>query len=843
LKTLPSKRGLGLVCLLLLGLFLIRPPADYLRGRVSQSISLALGRHVELSSLHLRFLPRPGFVLENLLIRDDAEFGAEPFLRSPDVTAWLRVTALLHGRIEIASLSLSEASLNLARDQQGKWNLEDLLRRTANISTAPTASGKRESRPEFPYIEATQARINFKVGTEKTHFAFTDAQFALWQESENTWGVRLEARPIRTDANLTDTGLINVSGIWRRAPVLHETPVQFSFAWNQAQIGQVSKLIYGSDQGWRGGVILSGTLSGTPGDLRITADSSIDDFRRYDVFGNGPLRLVAHCAAEYSSFEKTLSNVDCSAPVGDGSLDLKGSASGWPLSSYSWSLVASRVPAQAVVELARHSKGNIPDDLVAIGSVNTTLMFSRSDFAEPQWSGDGELQEFTLSSGNNASELVLGRVRFSLSSLVVSAAQLSEAKVPKTKGNRASDTGPRLEIGPVNVVLGRAVPLQARASLSLSGYQASVHGDAGIKRLLQVAHTLGIPAPAVTADGSSTVDLTIAGTWRGIQRPMILGTAQLRSVRAQVRGLNAPLQIASASLVLNQDSVIVQNLNASAAEEVWRGSLRMSRPCPVPRDCTLQFSLHAAEVSAAALNELLNPQARKKSWYKFLTSRETQLPYLLQARAGGRITIDKLLLGKSACTRFTSDVDLDQGKLTLVNMRGEFLGGGVTGVWKADFSARPPVYQGAGSLENLALAQIADLTHDEWIDGTGTARYEVKAAGWGLHDLPDSTDLSASFAIKDGEFPHIVLTTKSGPLHASSFSGKVLLHEGKFSFEDAKLDTATGVYKVSGSAFLTGALNLKMVGESTTGYGLAGTLIKTRVTPIPATATQAALKP
>lgn len=837
MKTLFSRRGLGLVCLLLLALFLVRPPADYLRGRVSQSISLALGRHVELSSLHLRFLPRPGFELENLLIRDDAGFGAEPLLRSPDVTAWLRVTALLHGRIEIASLSLSEASLNLTRDQQGKWNLEDLLQRTATISTAPTASGKRESRPEFPYIEATQARINFKVGTEKTHFAFTDAQFALWQESENTWGVRLEARPIRTDANLTDTGLINVSGIWRRAPVLHETPVQFSFAWKQAQIGQVSKLIYGSDQGWRGGVLLSGTLSGTPGDLKITADGSIDDFRRYDVFGNGPLRLAAHCAAVYSSFERTLSNVDCSAPVGDGSLQLKGSASGLLLSSYSLSLIASRVPAQAVVELARHAKGNIPEYLVAMGSVNTTLMFSRNDFAEPtQWRGDGELQEFALSSGSAAPELVLGRVPFSL-------ALVSAAQVPKTKGNRAADTGPRLDIGPVNVVLGRPVPLQARASFSFSGYQASVHGDAGIKRLLQVASTLGIPAPAVTADGSSTLDLAIAGTWRGIQRPMVLGTAQLRSLRAQVRGLNAPLQIASASLMLDQNSVNVQNLNASAAEAVWRGSLKMSRPCPVPRDCALQFNLHAAEVSAAALNELLNPQARKKSWYKFLTSRETQVPYLLQARAGGKITIDKFLLGKSTCTRFTADVDLDQGKLTLANMRADFLGGAVTGKWKADFSARPPGYEGTGGLENLALAQIADLTDDEWIDGTGTARYEVKAAGWGLHDLLDSADLSASFAIKDGEFPHIVLTSTSGPLHVSRFSGKVVLHDGKFSFEDAKLDTAAGVYKVSGSAFLTGALNLKMVGESTVGYALAGTLVKTRVTPIPATATQAALKP
>src|SRR5260370_12329864 len=111
-----------------------------------------------------------------------------------------------------------------------------------------------------------------------------------------------------------------------------------------------------------------------------------------------------------------------------------------------------------------------------------------------------------------------------------------------------------------------------------------------------------MPARAVTADGSSTVDLTIAGTWRGIQRPMILGTAQLRSVRAQVRGLNAPLPIASASLVLNHDSVIVPNLNASPAEEVRRASQRLPRPSPFPRTCHLQLRLPQPQHYTTHLN-------------------------------------------------------------------------------------------------------------------------------------------------------------------------------------------------------------------------------------------------
>ena len=296
-----SRRGVAIATVLLLALFLIRPQAGGLREKVARSISLAVGRRIEIGSLHLRFLPRPGFQLENLVIHDDPVFGAEPLLRAADVNAWLRVTALLRGHIEISSLSLNDASLNLTRDARGRWDLEDLLERTSSISVAPTAVGKRDRRPGFPYIEASHARINFKSGMEKTHFALTDAEFSLWQDSENAWGMRLKAQPIRTDANLTDTGVINISGSWQRARLVQDTPLQISFQWKQGQIGQASKLFYGSDQGWRGNVLVTGAMAGTPANLKLTADTSIDDFRRQDLPASGDLPLAAHCVATYRS--------------------------------------------------------------------------------------------------------------------------------------------------------------------------------------------------------------------------------------------------------------------------------------------------------------------------------------------------------------------------------------------------------------------------------------------------------------------------------------------------------------------------------------------------------------
>lgn len=257
----------------------------------------------------------------------------------------------------------------------------------------------------------------------------------------------------------------------------------------------------------------------------------------------------------------------------------------------------------------------------------------------------------------------------------------------------------------------------------------------------------------------------------------------------------------------------------------------------------LQFNLRAANVSATALNAMLNPLAVKHPWYRLLARNSPQTPYLLRARASGRIAIDRLVLGKSVCNQFTAELGLEKGKVTLGNIRGEILDGRVNGEWKADFAARPPAYSGTGGFDGVSLFQIADLTHDSWIDGKGTASYKFKASGWRFQDLLDSADLSATFTIKDSNFPHIVLTSTSAPLHASMFSGTVFLRDGNFSFQDTKLDTATGVYKVSGTASLTGALNLKMNGETANGYSLSGTLVKTRVSQITPSATQALLKP
>lgn len=352
---------------------------------------------------------------------------------------------------------------------------------------------------------------------------------------------------------------------------------------------------------------------------------------------------------------------------------------------------------------------------------------------------------------------------------------------------------------------------------------------------------LRLPAPQVSAEGITSLDLNLAGAWDTATR-MLTGTAQLRSVHAQVRGMNSPVQVRRADLVIDSDSVRVRNLDALAAGSTWRGSLVIPRPCGIPETCQIQFHLRSAEASAVALNHLFNPLAAKRPWYKFLSIGNSS-NYFAKATASGSVAIDKLVLGRTVCTRFTGDLALGKARLSLINLRGNLLGGQSEANLKADFSVRPPVYSGSGSFDGVSLSSIAELMRTGWIDGEGSASYRFTTSGWSLEDLLKQADLDAKFSVKDGEFPHVLLSENAEPLQSSVFSGQLVFRDGTFSLNDTELVSDSGVFNVSGTASLTGDLNLKMMSENSGGYNLSGTLDQTRVSAITNPPTQAALKP
>jgi hypothetical protein len=847
---------------ILLALFLVRPGVSRLKARIANSISRAVARPVEIGSVHLRFLPQPGFDLDNLVIYEDPEFGAEPMLRAPEVAAVVRITSLLRGRLDIARLELTEPSLNLVRRADGRWNLEALLERSERTPLAPTGKSKSEARPGFPYIEASSGRINFKAGQEKKPYALLNADFALWQESENTWGVRLKAEPLRTDMNLTDTGLLRMNGTWQRAGSLRETPLQFSVEWDRAQLGQLTKLVSGDDKGWRGEVHLNATFDGIPAALRVTADTSVQDFHRYDIPSSEGLRWRAHCDARYSSAERVVHEIFCTAPVGDGMITLRGDAGLPGVHEVDLSLNVESVPVSAVGQLARRVKKDLPADLVSSGSAQGNFTVKEDAERRAEFRGRGEIVDLRLQSTSGKVELAPGNVALVLSSERSGVAV--SAKRGSVRGGDAakslSTDGLRLEFGPFPVALGGPLPAQARGWVTRSGYGLAIRGEGEVSHILRLASLAGLPAVRANIEGAAQIELQVDGSWAesvsgnatGFSPPEVTGTGQLRNVRAAVRGVNEPVEISSAELELLPDELRVKRLSAQAADAHWTGSMEMPRGCGTPGACLVRFDLNSDEVNLSDVAEWLSSQPSRRRWYQVLSPAEPVAPTFLQnLRASGKINAGRLLIRDIVANRVSAALDLERGKLQVSDLRADLLGGKHRGDWQADFTADAPAYVGSGTLTGISLQQLADAMHDPWISGTAGGTYRITASGAEAGAFWESAEGGLQFDVRDGVLSHISLASDEGPLRIARWQGRARLTGAKIEIEKGKLVSPAEAFEIGGTASLGQVLDFKLtrsadvrsVHAGAGAYSITGTLAEPIVALTTTPETQAELKP
>jgi len=108
------------------------------RAHVIQAAGQAVGRPVKFASLSVSLLPLPNVALRDLEIADDPRFGTTPVLRVGEVTVRVRLRPLLSLRIELASVTLDKAQVELV-EAGGRWNVATLTGAAMPAKTAPRA--------------------------------------------------------------------------------------------------------------------------------------------------------------------------------------------------------------------------------------------------------------------------------------------------------------------------------------------------------------------------------------------------------------------------------------------------------------------------------------------------------------------------------------------------------------------------------------------------------------------------------------------------------------------------------------------------------------------------------
>jgi hypothetical protein len=672
----------------------------------------------------------------------------------------------------------------------------------------------------------------------KKAFAFSDADFSLWLESENEWGVRLKARPMRSDVPVSDTGTFRMEGRFQRASSLRGTPVNLKIDFARGQFGQITALIYGRDRGWRGGVTSTASLAGTPASLAVTIDAQVDDFRRYDIALGEAMRLSVHCTGTYSSPDDSIRDIQCQSPVRPGMVLVRGNVVGWAGEAYGLGISAEQIPLDRVVALARHTKKDLPDDLTATGSADMVFTVRRDTGASPVWAGGGRTTHFALQSKVLKEDLELGEVELSIPR-ASDQGRRKHLRTPAKPGT--SDAALRVIVKPFSMPLGAASPATASGYFDLEHYRVRLSGDAEMTRLLSIAKATGMGAPAIGLAGPAQLEIEIAGGWTGFAPPVPSGKIQLHDATAELQGVGEPLQLASAAATLADQSVTISSFAAEFKDGLSiSGSANFPLRCVSAESCVLHFDLHTPEISLARANQLMNPSYQSRPWYHLLAIGQRDENALLKVRAVGRVSAGRMLIGELLASNFVSTVEMNSGKLSLKEIRADVLGGHHAGNWDGDFTSTPPKYFGSGTVTKIAMAQVAGLMHDPWATGTMDGEYTLGIAGLSAAALRDSASGSASFKWTGGSLRHVTLETKNTPLAFSSFGGQLALQNGTISCQGCKLQSSSDSFDVMGSATFSRTVDVHLENPAHgASYVISGPLERPDIVTVPTPSSEA----
>jgi hypothetical protein len=130
---------LAVLLVLLVGTLALLPrllDTPVFHAYISQAAGQAVGRPVKFASLSVSLLPLPNVKLQGLEIADDPHFGKSPLLQVGEVRVGVRLKPLLSLRIELGSITLDKAWLELVEDG-GRWNVATLAAPTVPTKASP----------------------------------------------------------------------------------------------------------------------------------------------------------------------------------------------------------------------------------------------------------------------------------------------------------------------------------------------------------------------------------------------------------------------------------------------------------------------------------------------------------------------------------------------------------------------------------------------------------------------------------------------------------------------------------------------------------------------------------
>jgi len=806
----PSRRKTLVIAaagLLFLALAIFLPPLINLgkyRHSITASMSEALGRPVYVGGMQLRLLPLPGIVMSDVTVDEDPAFGYEPALHASSLVASLRLTSLWRGRLEVSRISLDEANLNLVRNRAGQWSIGSLLLRASQIPNAPTAARHAGPHPRFPYIEATNARIDFKDGLEKKPFSLMNAEFSMWQASADEWRLRLQAQPVRTDLelHLSDTGQISVDGSLRRAADLNAMPVDLRAEWSGAQLGQVSRLMSGADSGWRGDLDVSSTIRGTIGDLSFQSRIVIGDLRRQEFQPLNSVSVDATCRSEYHRVPQRFDNITCFWPIGAGHLLLTGSVQGFAAPDADLQLEINQIPVSFPVTVLGLMRPRA-QSVTASGAINGRLQLTTS--GRRILTGDATTTAVALH--DSGGQLSIPPMHF-----------VAGPPAPAHKGKQPAQPPPAtnaIRLLPVAIPLGESEPLLVDAQIARSGFQLHLAGATTLARFIPAVANLALLENAVNIvapRGSATLNTTTTGAW---MRPLsgnvsgIATTGTLKVENAELRPafLPAPVEVQSAQIEIDPDQISWQNAALRYRGIALHGSIQFPAICNQPVGCPATFTLESASLDAAAIETALGGSS---SFLGHLLTNALGESGAQWPPLHGRLQCEAFHLGPLELRDLNSTLAVDGNALSLSSLDASALGGAVHASGQMNLQDGTPHWTLSVRAANAAAPEVAALFGEKWGPGILSGEASLTLSGYRTDDLESSAAGDFSFTWENGTMPVTGGLTDAALPRFDRWNAKGAIANGTLTIASGGVARATRTTPVRGTISFSRDLDLTL---------------------------------
>ncbi|HPT24909.1 MAG TPA: AsmA family protein [Bryobacteraceae bacterium] len=682
---------------LLLAAILAAPEieASAWRQAIEQELSRALGRPVGVRSVHYQLYPSPGLSASDLVIPEDPAFGIEPFAYVTELQVGVRLTSLLLGRLEVSSVRMVDASVNVTRAGDRGWNVSRLLR--------GVAAAARTGNP--PALELRACRVNFRFGLIKSSYYLNNVDLDLQPPSESnrkmTW--TFEASPARTDRAEQGFGRFTGDGAW--VPSLGpEGTVEAGVELETSALSEVITLLAGQDLGLQGRVSSRVRMSGPLNEIRVTGRTEFMEVDRAGLFGfrgkqfqlplKGTINLPGqsfdlHMAAQPAGSAEPPLEISLSSA--DTLIDPRWKA-GFHFKSF---------PAATVAELARRLGVGLPDGIEVTGDVDGSLGFERGGPASGQ---------------------------ITVKSAVLKLAEAGELNSPEAM---LSVLGDEIRLAPAAVSTGGGVLAK------MAGVWNTVTGARELELKFNDAPIEGLNKPAGALDASIPfLDGCYSGRASGMFRYRSesaspwTGTVALAGLECSVEGLASPFTAAESTLTIREDGWAFRSPEAAlgalagTVDLAWRNTPR--------RPLRLQAAIVGAD--AAELERLVSPTlSRRRSLLdRTLSFGRSSVPDWLAGRSlSGRLHIGRLTFAGVAAEPAEANLFWDGANAEFSSITMRFGEAAFAGRMTVALAGSVPAYRMTGRLDDYPHDSIiATLDMDLRTSGLGRSLLEnLQASG------------------------------------------------------------------------------------------------------------------